>query len=222
MTNIINSNLNYITRVKNNNDTNYTDIVLFLHGYGADASNILPIWQFFSEAFENPLFIFPNAPQVFEFGPPGFQWYSLIDRSRESLLQGSIYAQKQLDIFLDYLIEKYQIKSDKITLIGFSQGTMVSIFTAIRRNQAIKRVIGFSGTLISPDLIQNECKSKMPICLIHGEEDVVVPIALSKITYKYLLENKFQCEFHKISNLEHSINDKGIKIAKDFIKNTNN
>jgi predicted esterase len=59
----------------------------------------------------------------------------------------------------------------------------------------------------------------MPICLIHGEDDIVVPVALSKITHKYLVENGYDCQFHKIPALEHSISDKGIKIAKQFLKN---
>ena len=214
-------NLNYITRTKANTDNNYTDLVIFLHGYGADASNILPVWQFFGDAFSNPLFVFPNAPQVFEFGPPGFQWYSLMDRSRNSLLSGSIYAKGELDKFIDYLIEKYRVSEDKITLIGFSQGTMVSLFTAIRRQKPIKAIIGFSGTLIAPDLIEKEAKSKMPICLIHGDADLVVPISLSKIAQKYLLDAGYNCQFHKIEGLEHSISDKGIKLAKKFISELN-
>jgi len=218
------SPLNYITRIKQGKsaeDTNFTDIAVFLHGYGADASNILPIWQFFADSFEHPLFVFPNAPEVFEFGPPGFQWYSLIDRSREALLDGSRRACEKLDDFLSYLTQKYSIAEQKITLIGFSQGTMTSIFTAIRRAKPIRAIVGYSGTLIAPDLIEAEAKSKMPICLIHGDEDLVVPIALSKITQKYLTDAGYKCDFHKIEGLEHSISDKGIKIAKAFLRGQN-
>jgi len=211
------ASLNYVAKSSLKDGAKPKNLIICSHGYGADASNLVPIWRDFDGVFEDAVFIFPNAPEVFEFGPPGFQWYSLLDRSREVLLNHSYRVQKTLTDFISQMLTKYELSHANLSLFGFSQGAMVSLFTGIRLQQQIKCIIGFSGTLIAPDLAGTEAACKPPVCLIHGDEDVVVPIALSKVANTYLKEAGFNTNFCKIAGLEHSIDSAAIDAAKSFI-----
>lgn len=210
--------LNYIAKTSLQAGIVPKNIIIFLHGYGADASNLVSLWRDFDGVFEDAIFIFPNAPEAFEFGPPGFQWYSLMDRSREALLEKSYIAQQKLNQFIEQVLTKYQADESALSLFGFSQGAMVSIFTGIRLAKTVKCIIGFSGTLIAPDIAKDEAISKPPICMIHGEQDMVVPVSLGKVAYSYLKDSGFNVQFNKISNLEHSIDSLAIEAAVKFIQ----
>ncbi len=211
------ASLNYVARSSLKDGVKPKNLIICSHGYGADASNLVPIWRDFDGVFEDAVFIFPNAPEVFEFGPPGFQWYSLLDRSREALLRCSRIAQQILTNFISQMLTKYELSYTDLSLFGFSQGAMVSLFTGIRLKNQVKCIIGFSGTLIAPDIARAEALCKPPVCLIHGDEDVVVPIALSKVANTYLKEAGFDTSFYKIAGLEHSIDSSAIDAAKSFI-----
>ena len=80
-----------------------------------------------------------------------------------------------LDAFLDALCVDEDLLPEQIALFGFSQGTMMALHVAPRREDEVAGVVGFSGRLLEPELLGDEAVSKPPVLLVHGDQDDVVP-----------------------------------------------
>jgi len=209
--------------VYNFKEQNPTDLVVFLHGYGSCGKDLINLSSHFGDVLERPYFIAPNAPFAYEFVgatfPDEWQWYSLIDRSSENLIRGSRTAEPILNYFLDTKLNELGLTNQNLHIIGFSQGTMMALHTMLRRkNGGCKSIIAFSGTIASPELLSQEIISKPPVCFIHGEKDNIVPASLGKIACQFMLQNGVKAKFHKMPDLDHSINFDAINIAKSFLK----
>ncbi len=194
-------------------------LAFILHGYGADAENLVDLADVFAPSIQNCMFIAPDAPFPYEYAPQmGRQWFSLLNRDENILIQGAEIAQKILVQFIEDFLEKYHLTWNDVIFIGFSQGTMMSLYTALKLEIQCKAVIGFSGTIVSAEDTISTCKTKPPVCLIHGNKDAIVPCTLGKFTAKVLKQNGFDVAFHEIDDLEHSINLDGIKLSKIFLE----
>lgn len=195
-------------------------IVFVLHGYGADGANLLDLADAFRTSLPKPVFICPDAPFPHEFMPEyGRQWFSLADRDEQKLISGSETARRILLKFVDEMLAKYGLSYKDSIFTGFSQGCMMALYTALKLPAECRCVVGFSGTIVSTEDTIANAKSKPKICMIHGNEDDIVPCALGKFAAKTLKQTGIACEFHELPNLGHSIDERGINIARNFLRN---
>src|SRR5690606_31804003 len=97
------------------------------------------------------------------------------------------------------------LTDDRLALIGFSQGTMMSLYTAPRRKNACACIIGFSGALIAPELLKQEATSRPPVTLVHGTADMVVPFQAMGMAKQGLEEAGIAVEAHERPGLGHGI-----------------
>lgn len=193
-------------------------LVLLLHGWGADGPNLIDLADVMAPYLPDALFIAPNAPFACEVNPYGFQWFSLMDRDPQRMLQGAREAANILNQFIDEQLKAYGLDNSKLALVGFSQGTMTGLHVALRREPAMAAFVGFSGALIGAEVLAGEIKSKPPVCLIHGELDDVVPFASMKHASDALSGVGITASTHPRPGLPHSIDIEGIKIAGEFLK----
>lgn len=190
-------------------------LVILLHGLGSNGDDLIglvPEWQ---DALPTTAFVSPNAPFPCDMAPYGFQWFSLQSRDPQDMLAGIIEAQPILDRFIDEQLEHFGLTEDRLALIGFSQGTMMSLYTAPRRKQPCAGILGYSGALLEND--NAPILSKPPICLIHGDADPVVPLEASKHGHNQLKEQGFSVDLHVRPHLPHSIDQEGIDIGRAFL-----
>lgn len=192
-------------------------VILLLHGLGADGENLIGLADYMSKDFPDTLFIAPNAPFKFDMFDSGYQWFSLTDRDPVKMLDGVSAAMPILDEFINEVLAEYDLPEEKLALVGFSQGTMTALHTAIRRETAIAGVVGFSGALVAPELL-DEALCKPDICLIHGTADDVVPFDAMNQATAALKAAGFNVEAHARPNLQHSIDVEGIEIAIRFLQ----
>ncbi len=193
-------------------------LVVLLHGWGADGPNLIDLADLFSQVLPDAHFIAPNAPQVCESNPYGYQWFSLMDRQPQHMLSGARDAADILNHFLDAQLKEFALDNSKLALVGFSQGTMIGLHVALRRTPQIAALVGFSGALIAPDMLSKEIAARPPIALIHGEADDVVPYASLARAVEGLKAHGVAVEQHSRPFLGHSIDMDGIKIAGEFLK----
>ena len=152
--------------------------VVFLHGYGANGADLLGLADPLGEHLPDTLFVAPDAPEQCVGAPFGFQWFPIpwIDgSSEEEAMEGMARAVQDLDAFLDALCVDEDLLPEQIALFGFSQGTMMALHVAPRREDEVAGVVGFSGRLLEPELLGDEAVSKPPVLLVHGDQDDVVP-----------------------------------------------
>ena len=195
-----------------------SQLVILCHGLGADGNDLIGLAPHFAHVMPNAKFLSPNAPFPCDMSPSGYQWFSLQERSEEAMLTGAQMAHPIFDAFIDQQLETHNLTEDKLALIGFSQGTMMSLFTAPRREQAVAGVVGYSGRLIGKDLTSEETRCRPPMVMINGDKDELVPAHLQPIAVEALSAVGIEIEGHIRPGLGHSIDEEGIRIAQEFLQ----
>jgi phospholipase/carboxylesterase len=197
------------------NQEKISKIVFLIHGYGSNKDDLINIAPELSKDLDDIIFISPNGPENQQYW--GYQWFSLENRDEDVMFQGAEKASIILEKFIQQQINKFNLKNSDIALLGFSQGSMMSMHLGLRMKPEIGGIIGYSGALIAPEKLEESTVSKVPILLVHGDADTVVsPDAMTKAKQSL---NKLGIEVNTniCHHLGHGIDAQGIKLAKDFI-----
>lgn len=194
------------------------NIVVLLHGYGSNGQDLISLAPGWSSHLPDTLFVAPDAPFPCEAGF-GYQWFSLTNWSLLSMLQGAEKAAPMLNDFLDGLLRDYNLSADKLALVGFSQGTMMSLYAGPRRKQPLAGILGYSGALVGGEaLIGSAAISKCPVHIIHGDHDTVVPVAAFYHATNTLRMAGLTVTGSVTSGLAHSIDEAGIRDGLSFLQ----
>lgn len=197
-------------------------VVVFLHGYGANGADLLGLADPLADHLPDTLFIAPDAPENCAGSPMGYQWFPIpwIDgSSEEEAERGMIQAAEDLNAFLDAVLVDEDLLPEQMVLFGFSQGTMMSLHVAPRREDEIAGIVAFSGRLMSPDLLKDEAISKPAILLVHGDQDDVVPVQSLPEAAEALDEAGFKEVYaHIMKGTAHGIAPDGLSVALAFMR----
>jgi len=196
-----------------------SQLVVFLHGYGADGNDLIGLAPYWARLLPEAEFLSPNAPFPCDMAPYGYQWYSSQDRSPEAVLGGVRAAAPILDAFIDEALEERGLGSGELALVGFSQGTMMSLFVGLRRAAPVAGIVGFSGRLLAPELLASELRSRPPVLLVHGTEDPLVPYSSLAAAETELKAAGVPVETVTSVGIGHSIDDQGLRRGGQFLKN---
>ncbi len=200
---------------------NADSLVIFLHGYGADGNDLIGIADSIADHLPNTVFHAPNAPQRCTNNPMGYQWSPLprLDGSSEEVArQGQVEAAALLNSWLDETHATEGIGPERTIIVGFSQGTMMALLVCPRRDTPVAGVVGFSGRLMDPETLGSEMKSTMPILLVHGDSDEVVPPSSLPEAADALVQAGYEVYTHISPNTGHGIAPDGLGVALQFIK----
>ncbi|MEM8731583.1 MAG: alpha/beta fold hydrolase [Pseudomonadota bacterium] len=197
-------------------------VVVFLHGYGANGADLLGIADVLAEHLPDTLFVAPDAPEACPGVPGGYQWFPIpwIDgSSEEAAARGMEQAVKDLNAFLDALMVDEDVLPEQVVLFGFSQGTMMSLHVAPRREDEVAGVVAFSGRLLSPESLAEETLVRPPILLIHGDADDVVPPQSLPQAAEALQEAGWKDVYaHVMKGTGHGIAPDGLSVALAFMR----
>lgn len=202
-------------------------VVILLHGYGSNGQDLISLAPYLNRTLPDAVFVSPDAPFPCEIAPSmGFQWFSLrganpaedlvIDRDPAKYLKGAAQAAPHLHKYLDEVLDHYGLENKDMALGGFSQGAMMSLHNGLRRGEKIAGILAYSGSLI--DTHNLSIAHKVPICLIHGEDDEVVPVESYHHARKELEEAGFDVSGHTSKHLGHSIDNDGIESGATFLQ----
>ncbi|WP_299843378.1 alpha/beta fold hydrolase [uncultured Roseovarius sp.] len=196
-------------------------IVVFLHGYGANGADLLGLADPLGEHLPDTLFVAPDAPETIPGMPFGFQWFPIpwIDgSSEEEAERGLLAASDDLNAYLDALMVDEDVLPEQVVLFGFSQGTMMALHVAPRREDEVAGIVAFSGRLLSPELLKDEVISRPPVLLIHGDADDVVPPQSLPQAAEALQEAGWQDVYaHIMKGTAHGIAPDGLQVALAFM-----
>jgi phospholipase/carboxylesterase len=193
-------------------------IVILSHGYGADCKDLLSIAEHWKRFLPDCLFVCPNAPTVCQINPSGYEWFDLMQTSQEKILEEFEVSLKKFIQFMETLLEKYNLEEKDIFLMGFSQGTMMSLQIALTCKTKIAGVLGYSGKIFNIPFLESKIISKPPIVLFHGNMDDIIPLEEMYETYEFLKKNSFTVENKIFENCGHSITPEGLSLGLNFIK----
>ncbi|MEP3046739.1 MAG: dienelactone hydrolase family protein [Roseibium sp.] len=194
-------------------------LVIFLHGYGADGADLIDLGRIWQTSLPNAAFIAPDAPEYLPFEAlGGRQWFPLDKRSPEEYRVGAEAVQPLLDRFLDQELSKLGLDERSLALVGFSQGSMMTLQAGLRRRLSPAALIAYSGLLPGLDRL-SDIDTQSPVLLIHGDEDDVVPAYHLQGAEMALKAAGVSVEAHIISGLGHSIDERGLALGGRFLAN---
>lgn len=206
-------------------------LIVLLHGYGADGQDLIGLAPYLARTLPDAAFVAPDAPEACEMSPTGRQWFgiNLDDPARasgdpEQMVQryGAMGSRADevaplLHAFLDAERDRHGLQDSDIALIGFSQGTMLSLHVGLRRERPLAGIVGFSGALLGGETLAAEVTSPTPVQLIHGDRDEMVPALAMFHAAGALGRAGLPVGFHVSNGTGHGIAQDGIEVAADFL-----
>lgn len=196
--------------------------VVFLHGYGANGADLLGLADPLGAHLPDTLFLAPDAPESCAGAPFGFQWFPIpwIDGSSEEVaMRGMSAAVTDLNAFLDAVMVDEDLLPEQVVLFGFSQGSMMALHVAPRREDAVAGVVAFSGRLLQPELLPAEVVQRPPVLLVHGDADDVVPVQSMAESAEALQAAGWSDLYaHVMKGTGHGIAPDGLSVALAFMR----
>ena len=193
-------------------------LVILLHGLGADGNDLIGLQQYWGPVLPDAEFVAPNAPFPCDMAPYGYQWFSVQDRSPPAVLAGVRAAAPALNSFIDEELAKRGLDESQAVLVGFSQGTMMSLFVGLRRERPMAGILGYSGRLIGADLLPSELRSRPRVLLVHGTDDPLVPFQSMAEAEASLREAGVPVETLTCPGVEHAIDPEGLQRGGRFLR----
>lgn len=188
-------------------------LCIVAHGYGANEKDLVFLRE--SLVASDTTYIFARAPEACGLG---YQWFplyygadSVVDmaRARED---GARAAQRYAS-FVQEMQNQYSVSPERTTLMGFSQGAIISLEAALAGSSYLaSRVVSFSGTFLG-DVRQ----TKPCVLLVHGEADPVIPCQASIETLPRLLQAGVAAQLVVVPAMGHTIDREAIQAAASFI-----
>jgi phospholipase/carboxylesterase len=186
--------------------------VVFLHGYGADGSDLIALADVFARALPNTQFVAPDAPGTTPMG--GREWFPLTLRDPTEYKRGVTAAAPHIHAFLDAELHRYKLDESRLALVGFSQGTMMALEVAYRRPRPLAALVGFSGLCADEEPAD---LTPAPTLLVHGTADEVLPAGLTLQAAQALGAAGVPVQWHMRPGLGHGIDQEGLAMAGDHL-----
>ena len=191
-------------------------LVILLHGYGADGNDLISLGGHLKARLPGAAFVAPNGPENSEVVPQGRQWFSLGNYDPNKLRRDpadaaaeydrrEVQAEKAapaLNTFIDSELDRYGLDESSLALVGFSQGTMMSLHVGLRRERQCAAVGGFS---------------RPPVFLFHGDADEVVPIHALFLGIEGLAAAGVSVEWHICNGIGHGIAPDALELSGRFL-----
>lgn len=175
-----NLSLHHLVKESSIKDKNAPALIM-LHGYGSDSNDLFS----FSGELPEELFII-SAQAPYPLPPYGNAWYAINFDNTGGKFSDDVQAissRKKILEFIDEVIENYPVDPDNITLLGFSQGTILSYAVALSHPEKIKNVIALSG-YINEDILEKGYENndffRLSIYASHGTQDQVIPVSWAR------------------------------------------
>lgn len=197
-------------------------LVILLHGVGADGNDLIGLAPVLAQVLPDAEFLAPNAPEPCDMAPFGYQWFSLQDRTPDRIEAGVRAAAPFVDRFIDDNCAARDIAPDKVALLGFSQGCMMSLFVGLRRASPLAAILGYSGALVAAHKLADEIVSRPPVLLVHGEADPVVPHQMLAAAQAGLQAAGVEVQTVSRPGLAHGIDEEGIRQGAALLQRTLN
>lgn len=193
-------------------------LVILLHGLGADGNDLIGLAPYWAPLLPEAEFVSPNAPFPCDMAPHGYQWYSAQDRSPGAALAGVRAAAPILDAYIDRALAERGLDDSALALVGFSQGSVMSLFVGPRRAKPVAGIVGYSGRLVAPELLPAELRSRPRILVVHGTEDPLVPFDALAEAVAGLNAAGIPVDSLACPGVGHSIDENGLRRAGHFLK----
>lgn len=177
--------LNYVMRPSSLKED--APLLIMLHGYGSDENDL---FSFAAELPEELLIISVRAPYSMQ--PFGNAWYAINFDAEKGKWNDNEQAKTSVEListFIDEITEAYHVDKNNVTLLGFSQGSILSYAVALTYPEKVKNIIALSGYIskeILPGQLEKDKFSHLDFYCSHGSVDQVIPVDWARQTQPFL------------------------------------
>ena len=192
--------------------------IVLCHGYGGDGRDISVLANNWQRFMPECIFLCPNAPEICAVNPQGYQWFDLTLDKEEVILEKSLIAEEKLNIFLDQVLDNFQLDPSNLALVGFSQGCMIGIQIALKKKKQINCLVGYSGKVINQKHLSDNINSKPKIFLMHGANDTIVSPTYLLEAKEYLVNHGLKIKTKIFKDCEHRIPVEGSSLGLEFLR----
>ena len=201
---------------------NAKQLVVFLHGYGADGNDLIEIGRAWQGLLPDAAFVSPHGPRPCGQAPSGREWFPLTFRDPNERWVGVQAAAPVFNGFLNAELARRQLPPQALALVGFSQGTMMALHVGLRRAVRPAAIVGYSGMLVVPENVDPEkfaaeIKAKPPVLLIHGDQDDLIPVHALMHAAQGLAALDIPTEWHISPGIGHGIDQEGLRQGGEFL-----
>lgn len=162
-------------------------LLIMLHGYGSDENDL---FSFAGELTEELFVISAKAPYALQ--PYGNAWYAINFDAEKGKWNDNEQAKTSVELisnFIDEVVNTYPVNKNNVSLLGFSQGSILSYAVALTYPEKIKNVVALSG-YINHDILPKDIKKKdysnLDFYCSHGSVDQVIPVDWARQTTPFL------------------------------------
>ena len=197
-------------------------LVVFLHGYGADGNDLIDLGRMWQELLPEAAFVSPHAPEPCGQDPVGRQWFPLTFSEKNERWVGVNRVAPVLERFIDAELGRHGLPPGALALVGFSQGTMTALHVGLRRPAAPAAIVGYSGMFVLPDggdpqSVAPEVRAHPPVLLVHGDRDDLIPPQMLLASAECLAAINIPTEWHLATGLGHGIDQEGLRHGGEFL-----
>ena len=207
--------LDYLLRVPSKRpDSEPLPLVLVMHGRGADANDLADVAPMLDPP-GGARFVFPNAPKAFEAAPGmtfGFTWFDGWPPRGNSLQESRALVLE----LIDKLVARYPTPPGKLIVSGFSQGGLMAIDAGYRTKQALAGIVVMSGAIAEDDAPDFAAKKDVPVLIVHGSEDDMIPVLAARRARRLLEEHGIEPEYHEFP-MGHHVTPESMEVVRAFM-----
>jgi phospholipase/carboxylesterase len=197
-------------------------LVVFLHGYGADGNDLIEIGRAWQQLLPEAAFVSPHAPEPCGQAPVGRQWFALTFRDPNERWIGVRQARPVLERFVAAELRRLDLPPSALALVGFSQGTMMALHVGLRGATPPAAIVGYSGLLVVPpdgdlNAFAAEISARPPVLLVHGQEDDLIPAQALFQAAQGLAALDVAVQWHLSAGIGHGIDPEGLRHGGEFL-----
>lgn len=193
-------------------------LIIFLHGYGSNEADLFELKEEFSPDY---IYLSVQAPMML--APGSYQWYGLQPAEQSQVAANVLKHAKMLEDFIAAAAKKYQTTADKVILIGFSQGAIMSYELALQHPKNVRGIAALSGKILAP--LKEKIKPGLDlyglsIFIGHGTIDDRVYYREATEALALLEKTSIKPTLHSYQKMGHSINQQELADVKKWIEET--
>ena len=214
---MINKNLTLHHKIRTSSLAQNAPLLIMLHGYGSDENDL---FSFASELPEELFIISVRAPYTMQ--PFGNAWYAINFDAVQGKWSDNEQAKISRDLiakFIDEATKTYPVNKNKVTLLGFSQGTILSYATALTYPEKVKNIIALSGYInkeILPEDIETKDYAHLDFYCSHGSVDQVIPVDWARQTPPFLSKLHIKHQYSEFP-VGHGVAPQNFYELKDWL-----
>ncbi len=199
-------------------DTRNQPLVIFLHGFGSNEEDLFGIKDALPSTWT---YLSARAPMPVD--PSGYRWFARKpgDGDYDGETADLQRSAKLIEDFVAQATAKYHTRSDRVFLVGFSQGAIMSYEVGLRKPTLVRGIAALSGSVLpvlKAELKPDASLDKLAIFIGHGTLDQALPYTSATRANEVLLGLGLKPEFHGYMGMPHTVSEAEIQDLKVWLE----